>query len=164
MDFRSIIAVFGSIMVVGCATIVAGPTDDISISSEPSGASIAIVDEEQAQVYSGVTPATVTLDKGAGFFQGKTYEVTIAKDGYAPQTVALETSLSGWYLAGNIVFGGLIGWLILDPATGAMWTIDPEKVEATLATQTSDNGSRTLVVTLLEDLPDNLRDKMVRLY
>ena len=38
-----------------------------------------------------------------------------------PTEKVLETRMNGWYL-GNIIFGGLIGALIVDPATGAMWT------------------------------------------
>ena len=30
--------------------------------------------------------------------------------------------MDGWYI-GNIVFGGLIGWLVVDPASGAMWKL-----------------------------------------
>jgi len=33
-----------------------------------------------------------------------------------------------WYLAGNIVFGGIAGWLIVDPLTGAMWRLSPKEV------------------------------------
>ncbi len=35
--------------------------------------------------------------------------------------------MNGWY-AGNIVFGGLIGILIVDPATGAMWDIKENNI------------------------------------
>lgn len=38
------------------------------------------------------------------------------------RAVTLTTGPSGWYV-GNVVFGGLIGLLIVDPATGAMWGI-----------------------------------------
>ena len=162
MDIRWIIPVFGAVMLAGCASIVAGSTDDIAISSEPTGATIKIVDETQGEIYSGSTPATVTLKKGSGYFSGHTYEVTISQAGYAPQTVTLETSLSGWYLAGNLVFGGLIGWFIVDPISGAMWTIDPETVHGELASQTSRNDMKSLTITLLENLPDDLRERMVR--
>lgn len=31
--------------------------------------------------------------------------------------------MDGWYM-GNLLFGGFIGFLIVDPATGAMWKLD----------------------------------------
>lgn len=35
--------------------------------------------------------------------------------------------MNGWYI-GNLLFGGIIGLLIVDPATGAMWTLIPRKL------------------------------------
>ena len=37
----------------------------------------------------------------------------------------IKPTPNGWYLAGNFIFGGLLGWLIVDPATGAMWNLKP---------------------------------------
>lgn len=71
----------------------------------------------------GRTPATVTLDSSSGFFSGADYRVVFSKDGYHQQTFPLNSSLDGWYVA-NILFGGLIGLFIVDPATGAMWSLD----------------------------------------
>ena len=31
--------------------------------------------------------------------------------------------MDGWYI-GHILFGGLIGFLIIDPATGSMWKLN----------------------------------------
>ncbi|WP_285360318.1 hypothetical protein [Pseudomonas sp. fls2-241-TYG-175] len=81
-------------------------------------------------VRSGVTPDEVTLRAGAGYFDGEKYTVTYRKDGYTSSTQTLESGIDGWYW-GNIVIGGLIGMLIVDPATGAMYTL-PEKINSTL--------------------------------
>jgi hypothetical protein len=51
--------------------------------------------------------------------------------GYEPAEVQLKPSLSGWYF-GNILFGGLIGMVAVDPNTGAMFNLMPNKVEQTL--------------------------------
>ena len=63
----------------------------------------------------------------------KKYTVKISKEGYAVQTVTVDTKANGWYIGGNILLGGLIGWLIVDPATGAMRTLDTKEINATLA-------------------------------
>ncbi|WP_342358093.1 hypothetical protein [Arsenophonus nasoniae] len=36
-------------------------------------------------------------------------------------------------IAGNLFFGGLIGWLIVDPFNGGIYTLRPEKIDATLS-------------------------------
>jgi hypothetical protein len=51
------------------------------------------------------------------------YIVNCSKEGHQKSTSELSAHLNGWY-AGNIVFGGLIGLLIVDPGTGAMWRFD----------------------------------------
>ena len=38
-------------------------------------------------------------------------------------TSKIPYDVSGWYAGGNLFFGGLIGYLIVDPMTGAMWTL-----------------------------------------
>lgn len=73
-------------------------------------------------VSSGVTPGQVTLKAGAGFFDGELYRISYKKDGYQDQVTIVDTEVDGWYW-GNIIFGGLIGMLIVDPATGSMYKL-----------------------------------------
>ena len=78
-----------------------------------------------------VTPATFRLPAKAGFFSREKYTFEFEKKGYLPASSSLNGKLDAWYF-GNIVFGGLIGVLIVDPATGAMWKLD-DRVVATLS-------------------------------
>ena len=146
---------------IGCASIVSKSSYPVAIISNPQQAEITITDETGKTIYSGKTPTTVTLDTKSGYFKGKDYTVTFNKDGYAKHTAEIKRGVDGWYIAGNIVFGGLIGWFIVDPATGAMWTL-PKEMETTLSPQTAavleDNGVQ---IVQLEDVPKDLRAKMV---
>jgi hypothetical protein len=72
---------------------------------------------------------TVTLRKGAGYFKPASYTLRFTKDGFEPSEMHLKGTVSGWYF-GNIVFGGLIGMVAVDPATGAMYKLRPDTVEA----------------------------------
>lgn len=114
----------------GCASIVSESRTPVSINSSPTGASYQITSEDGALVHSGVTPEQVTLKAGAGYFDGETYKVTFRKDGYAENSSIINSRMNGWYW-GNIVFGGLIGMLIVDPLTGAMFKL-PESSFASL--------------------------------
>ncbi|MBD8804632.1 hypothetical protein [Pseudomonas syringae] len=116
--------------VTGCASIVSDSKYPVAVTSSPSGAAYEIINESGVSVRSGVTPDEVTLRAGAGYFDGEKYTVTYRKDGYTSSTQTLESGIDGWYW-GNIVIGGLIGMLIVDPATGAMYTL-PEKINSTL--------------------------------
>ncbi|WP_122543968.1 hypothetical protein [Pseudomonas viridiflava] len=116
--------------VTGCASIVSDSKYPVAVTSSPSGAAYEIFNEGGVSVRSGVTPDEVTLRAGAGYFDGEKYTVTYRKDGYTSSTQTLESGIDGWYW-GNIVIGGLIGMLIVDPATGAMYTLS-EKINSTL--------------------------------
>lgn len=117
----------------GCASIVKGSSQDIAIATKPEGARFSIKDNRHGNtVREGVTPGSVSLEKGSGYFKGADYTVTLTKEGYAPQTIDVKSSASGWYIGGNLIIGGLIGWVIVDPLTGAMWKLTPEGIETSL--------------------------------
>lgn len=90
---------------------------------------------------------------GVGFFKAENYTITLEKAGYQTKTVTVTGTVNGWYIA-NILFGGIIGLLLVDPATGAMYSLSPDAVNATLAqegvTTTANNNSRTLTVMLVQ--------------
>ena len=155
-----------AIVGVGCATIVGDKTQLVSVASTPDEAVIDIKDEKGIAVFKGKTPATVTLDKSDGTYWGKkAYVVTITKPGFQPQTVQLTAGANGWYIGGNIIFGGLIGWFIVDPWNGAMYTLSPKAISSSLTQSaaalppTKDGG---IAVVFLRDVPEDLRDQMVR--
>jgi hypothetical protein len=115
----------------GCASIVGKSVFPVTIHSDPSGSDILIKDEKGQEVFAGTTPTTVTLDAGEAYFHAKSYRVTFSKAGYASHQEVIRAQLSGWYI-GNALFGGFIGWLIVDPITGKMWKL-PTHVTADLS-------------------------------
>ena len=129
---RAVLAVLLSC--VGCASIVGETTQLVTVNSTPAGAEVVVRDEKGVQVFHGTTPATLTLDKSDGYFDGKDYTFEFTKAGFESRAVLLESETNNWYLWGNIAFGGIIGWFVVDPATGAMWKYDPPEVQATLDT------------------------------
>ena len=150
-------------VVWGCASIVGKSAYLVAITSQPDQADITIADETGKTIFNGKTPTTVTLNTKAGYFRGKDYTVTFAKAGYTKHTAQIRRGVSGWYIAGNLFFGGLIGWLIVDPLTGAMWTLE-EQTTATLSAQTSQWDARaTLQIVLLEAVPESVRSRMIRI-
>ncbi|VYU55738.1 hypothetical protein [Metakosakonia massiliensis] len=126
----------GSILLSGCATIVGDDTQLVQVNSEPTGVQFQIKDETGATVAQGTTPQGVTLAKSDGsYFGKKSYQITMGKDGFSPVTLPIKASANGWYIGGNIVFGGLIGWLAVDPFNGGMYTLKPKQVTAVMLPQ-----------------------------
>jgi uncharacterized protein YceK len=125
----------------GCATIIKGSSPQgINFKSEPADAKLTVIDLRNGNVMAAnvKTPQVVLLPKSAGFFKYGKYNATFEKEGYDKKDVNLESDISGWYVAGNLVLGGLIGWLIVDPASGAMWNFDPEQVSVLLTPKGAD--------------------------
>jgi len=139
----------------GCATIIKGGEQPIAIKSTPSDATLTVYDERTHEaLVNAKTPQVVTLKRGAGYFKNARYRVVIQKENYVPRELMITGGLSGWYLGGNLIFGGLIGYLILDPLTGAMWTLSPDGVDENLPqTSASEQKEASLVVMLKDELP-----------
>jgi hypothetical protein len=153
MNFR-IIAATGAAplaFVSGCATIfTGGGSQRVSIASTPPGAQVSIVNRAGTVVSTGSTPFEVKLKKGAGYFKSESYTLTFVMPGYEQQRARLTPRISGWYF-GNIAIGGLLGMVGVDPATGAMYKLQPKDVAVTLhalnVTQALDPQSLFVVAT-----------------
>ena len=114
-----------SFMFSNCATIIHGSRQSVSISSNPTKALVVIDGRDE-----GKTPITVNLSR-------KDYHtVEINLDGYLPYETKFTPKVDGW-IAGNIVFGGLIG-LAVDAITGGMYKLTPDQIQADLK-----NGNHT---------------------
>ena len=109
------------------------------------------------------TPFVAQLNTKYGYFKGQTYRLVFELPGHANAEVKLDSSLSGWYF-GNIIFGGLLGMLIVDPLTGAMYNLTPEKIEQPLsATQAQViREGKGLLVVLASQTTAHEREQMVR--
>jgi len=115
---KKVIKLFASVFCIayfiGCATIVRGTSQTITINSNVSGASVEL---DGAPV--GVTPFTGKIKKG------KDKTITIRKQGYGTQSITLEREFdmvaTGF---GNILIGGTTG-TTTDWVSGAMWLYSP---------------------------------------
>ncbi len=103
-----------------CASIIHGTRQNVSVNSIPSGAKVIVKGVEMAK-----TPAVIELKRNV-----KDIVLRFEKDGYEPVEVALNRKVDGW-VAGNIIFGGLIG-LAIDFIDGAAYNLSPSEVNATL--------------------------------
>ena len=145
----SAVAMLGACSAItGCATIVHGGPRPVSVASTPPGAKVTIYDRSNALVQTSTTPFVAQLPTKSGYFKAPAYRIVFQMPGCAPTEVSLDSSVSGWYWA-NIAFGGLIGMLIVDPLTGAMYNLKPEKIEQPLTAsqaQVNRDGKGLLVV------------------
>lgn len=143
-----------------CASIVSKSSWPLTVQTTPAGAKVEITDKSGIKVFEGETPMTTLLKSGAGFFASQSYMVKLTLNGYETRSIPVTCTLNGWYL-GNIVFGGLIGILIVDPATGAMYRLETKLINETLTPKTSANNGQTLKVLNINDISPEMRAHLV---
>ena len=127
-----------AVMSVGCATIVSEKgTQSVLVRSGSVRAKYEVIDREtNTVVQQGLTPDTLQLWRSQGYFRRGRYVVNVTH----PETgkvysVEIKGKASNWYIFGNLawlplfIIGAPIGWFGLDPASGAMWKLRPNKVE-----------------------------------
>ncbi|WP_297325616.1 hypothetical protein [Nitrosomonas sp.] len=162
--WKPVVILLASTVLASCATIMGkSAPETLNVRSTPDQANVVITDESGTKIFEGKTPTSLPLEKKKGFFSGKKYDVKILKEGYSEKVVTVDTKVGGWYI-GNLLFGGVIGLLIIDPATGAMWTLNTNEINVTfdaLKQSTIIEPDKANIV-LLQDVPLSLRDKMIK--
>lgn len=127
------------LLLAGCASIMHGTTQQVSVASSPTGAQLSV-----NGMAMGTTPVIADLKRKDNHI------LRVSLDGYQPFEMGLTRSVSGW-VWGNIVFGGIPG-LAIDAITGGLYKLSPEQVTAQLQRadgSVSAAGGDTLVLTVI---------------
>ena len=111
-----------SFVFISCATIFKGTTDEVSFSSDPSGAKVYINGS-----LLGTTPVQLELKSK------NSYTIEFKKEGYEPRTVVLNNSVGAGWIILDVIFG--IIPIVVDAATGSWFSLDQEHVNAVLEQQ-----------------------------
>ena len=158
----STVLILAMLFCSGCASIVSKSNWPVSITSNPEGAKVYVTNSKGEKIFSGLTPTHVVLSSKKGYFQGERYKLVFVKDGYSELTYEINAGLNGWYI-GNLLFGGLIGLLIVDPLTGAMYRLDDQvnvtlPVDVSLSTENSE-----LQIVTFDNVPEDIKDHLIAL-
>jgi hypothetical protein len=116
-----------------CATIVSTTSQKIQLNSNPAGANVSIQSQGGGEASSVTTPAKVSLKRKSE------YDLTFEKEGYQPEKATIEQNFNPLFL-GNLLIGGLIG-MVVDLFSGAVFKLDPAKVEVQMKPVPSPSSS-----------------------
>jgi len=152
---KSMLMTFSVLVLVSCASILSKSVYPIHITSSPTPAKVTITDLNGMEVYNGEVPTVVKLEASAKFFKKQQYSLTFSAPGYEDKTIPLLCKVDGWYW-GNLILGGVIGMLIVDPATGAMYKFHQESISTTLR----NSDSSALIIRSVRDLSWSQRSKL----
>jgi len=147
-----------------CATIVSKSSYPVSFGSDPAGTTVSVTNREHVEVFRGKTPCAVKLKAGSKFFAKEQYTVKFSRKGYDDRIMPINFKLNAWYF-GNLLIGGVIGMLVVDPATGAMWRIEKDDLYQIYdaADKTAEAKQPTLNIVALQNVPDSLKSHLVKL-
>lgn len=123
--------VMAGLLAAGCASVADGSRQILPITANVPEAKVTIFDKRGAVVYSGPTPARVSLQRADGVFNPADYRVRVSAPGYQDYEIDLEPGFNATGFA-NVFNGVIIGSLIVDPITGAFVTHRPKQVNAEL--------------------------------
>lgn len=161
---KTLFVIAVAILISSCATIVSKSSSIVGVDTTPQGASVQILNRKGMIIYNGHTPATLSLRHSSGFFKKASYRIKLGMEGYQSKEVVIDANLNGWYF-GNIVFGGVIGFLIIDPMSGAMYKLKNVYVDEKMIPQAGGTGpvARTLQIVALKDVPEEWKGNLERL-
>jgi hypothetical protein len=131
-------ALAATLAVAGCASVVRGTTDKVSINSDPPDAAI----RTSLGHSCPTSPCTVEVSRKESF------TAFAEKDGYKPGSIYIDTKIGGKGaagLAGNILVGGVIG-VGVDAMTGATLDHFPNPALITLVPADAVEESTKAVV------------------
>lgn len=135
----------------GCASIVSNKRYNVPITAN-SDAEVEIRNHGRL-VMNVRTPTTIALEPDGGFFVPADYTFTFKRENYPDTVMRRSANLDPWYL-GNLLFGGLIGLLIVDPATGAMWKMDESPISDLSTEKCDERSEANTVATRGSEEPD----------
>ncbi len=125
-----------SLMATGCASIINGSHQDLTVTSQPAALCVSINGEPY-----GATPVVASLERN------KTYVVEVQKDHYLPYQQTVVPVMNGM-VWGNLIFGGLIG-MVVDSGTGAGYEHSTSIINAYFPTRVEEETHRTKAVCLI---------------
>lgn len=165
MKFLKSIAIISSlgILLSSCATLAGnGSPKILSIDSKPANAHIVVENVKSGAIIADdKTPVIVKLEKSNGYFSGAEYKISLTSPGHRPFSFNITPTVSGAYF-GNLLFGGPIGMLIVDPLTGAMWNLELPKNHPQIQQLDELSGTR-LIIKLLNETTAEERKLMKRI-
>ena len=112
-----------SLGLTNCASIVSKSNYPVTITSE-NPVNFKIQNSSTGQiVHVGKTPSVANLQASNGWFKPAQYSIITQNNAQS-----LNATLDGWYFGNIPLLAPILGMLIIDPATGAMWQLPPQCV------------------------------------
>ncbi len=115
----SVVLIVVGVMCAGCATMIRGTTQEVSVNTVPSSAKVTFSNGQSC-----TAPCTIEVKRD------ESLQINIEKDGCHTHTATMMPTLAG----GGVILGGLI-----DYGTGAVYDLQPNPLTVTLICEKTPN-------------------------
>lgn len=113
-----LLAMAACLALEGCATLVTGNSQTLTLDTQPPGASCLFKRDGSTIGAVNPTPGSISVDKSY-----KDIDVVCSKEGYRDAAGRVGSSFQPMTF-GNVLFGGLVG-IVIDAASGAVMQYEP---------------------------------------
>ncbi|MYD45445.1 MAG: hypothetical protein F4W92_03755 [Gammaproteobacteria bacterium] len=161
--FSLVLIGISTLMLSGCASTFSVSEYPVHIDSVPSDMEIVITDRNGDIEFRGRTPAIVNLDARGGYFVRETYTVDLYDAGNVVGRKQIDGGVDLWYFVNFLSWPWttLVGFFVVDPLTGAMWSLD-QSVTVFREVKTTDvNGSSQRQIGSVEDISKTQQDGLI---
>jgi hypothetical protein len=122
----------------GCATLVHGPRQTVTVTSDPSGAAVTVLSGATVKETPGVTPVKVRLPR-----RDANLRLRLEKPGCEPTEVQLKRSVSGWTF-GNLIAANPFAQQGMDSSSGIAYVGQLGVTSAMISTDFLTGGAYKL--------------------
>ncbi|MBY0339217.1 MAG: hypothetical protein K2X11_21570 [Acetobacteraceae bacterium] len=112
------LALLGLLLTTACATVTSGTTQNITVTSEPSGAVCRLERDGATVGVVNPTPGSVNISRST-----RDLTVRCEREGFQPGVRTISAGFQAMTL-GNIILGGVVG-IVVDAASGAVSQYEP---------------------------------------
>ncbi|MBD2547858.1 hypothetical protein [Planktothricoides raciborskii] len=146
LKIGSKLTAISSALLVGCASIVSGPSW-LEMETNPANVDVTLVGVENGSEKKLVTPFKVELDRSTD------YRLTVETENYRSEEIYIDRKINGWFW-GNILLGGPLG-MVIDYATDSMWKHNQSLIALDLTSLSTAPDEIELKVPVKLEYPDS---------
>ena len=159
--FNLVLISMSTLLLNGCASVFSVSEYPVHIDSVPSDMEIVDTDRNGDIEYRGRTPAVVNLDARGGYFVREKYTVKLYDAGNVVGRKQIDGGVDLWYFVNFLPWTTLVGFFVIDPLTGAMWSLDQSVTIFREVKTTDANGSSQQQVVNAEDISDTQQHSLI---
>ena len=152
-----------TLTLTGCASVFSVSEYPVHLDSVPSDMEIVVTDRNGNIEYRGQTPAIVDLDARGGYFVRETFTVELYDAGKVVGRTQIKGGIDLWYFVNFISrpWTTLVGFFVIDPITGAMWSLDKSVTVFRDVKTTGTISSAQQQIDDVEDTSETNQDDLV---